>query len=100
MSERSDHIERALRERLGAVHVSVEDESHLHAGHAGARGGGGHFRAVVVCSEFDGLSSVQRQRRVYGALAEEMGSAIHALSLRTLTPEQWSASRAGSDESG
>lgn len=84
-------IERRLREELDAEHVTVVDESHLHAGHAGAREGGGHFRALVVSERFAGKSPVERQRLVYAALAEEMGREIHALSMQTLTPEQWRA---------
>ena len=65
------------------------DESHLHVGHAGAAGGAGHFRAVVVSPAFEGKSLVERQRLVYDALAEMMGPEIHALAVQTLTPEQW-----------
>ena len=92
MSEdRRSRIEAALRDRLLAIHVEVIDESHLHAGHAGAREGGGHFRAVVVSSRFEGKSPVERQRLVYSALDDEMGTEIHALSMKTLTPAQWTA---------
>ena len=88
-SERRSHIEAALRERLTASHVEVEDESHLHAGHAGARSGGGHFRALIVCEGFRGKGTLERQRLVYAALADEMKSDIHALSMRTLAPDEW-----------
>jgi len=94
MSEPSDRrcrIEAELRERLAAIHVEVIDESHLHVGHVGAREGGGHFRAVVVSARFEGESPVQRQRLVYGALEEVMGNEIHALSIKTLTPAEWTA---------
>jgi BolA protein len=91
-TDRRARIETALRERLGALHVEVIDESQLHAGHAGARGAGGHFRAVVVSMQFEGKTPVERQRIVYDALAREMGSEIHALSMRTLTPAEWTAS--------
>lgn len=91
MSERSEKLEAALRERLNAVHVEVEDESHLHAGHAGAREGGGHFRALVVSERFEGKTRVQAQRIVFDAVATEMNEWIHALSLRTLTPTEWDA---------
>ncbi len=94
MSEPSDRcarIEAELRERLAAVHVAVIDESHLHAGHAGARDGGGHFRAIVVSMRFEGKAPVQRQRLVYDALESVMGSEIHALSMKTLTPAEWTA---------
>jgi BolA protein len=91
--ERRARIERELRERLAAVHVDVMDESHLHAGHIGARDGGGHFRAVVVSTRFEGRTPVQRQRLVYEALEDAMGGEIHALSMRTLTPAQWTGSK-------
>ena len=90
MSERRDRIEAALRERLEAVHVEVIDDSHLHAGHAGAASGGGHFRALIVSPRFEGLSRVSAQRVVYDALADEMRGEIHALSMKTLTPAEWS----------
>src|SRR5262245_44970546 len=91
--DRRSHIEARLRAELAASHVEVADESHLHAGHAGAASGGGHFRATVVSDRFAGLSRVARQRLVYGALAAEMTSEIHALAMQTYTPEEW-ASRA------
>ena len=88
-AERRERIESKLRERLEAAHVEVIDESHLHAGHAGAASGGGHFRATIVSELFEGLSAVAAQRLVYQALAEEMGSEIHALAMKTLTPAKW-----------
>ena len=91
LSDRRARIEAELRERLSAVHVEVVDESHLHAGHAGARDGGGHFRAVVVSMQFEGKALVQRQRLVYDALESAMGNEIHALSMKTMTPEEWTA---------
>ena len=91
--DRRARIERKLRDRLAALHVEVVDESHLHAGHAGAASGAGHFRALVVSPRFAGLSLVAAQRLVYEALADEMESAIHALSVKTLTPERWDGNR-------
>lgn len=91
--DRRERIERKLRERLDASHVEVLDESHLHAGHAGAASGAGHFRATIVSQHFEGLSRVASQRRVYEALAEEMGPEIHALAMRTFTPETWAEER-------
>ena len=90
-SDRRSRIEALLREQLAAEHVEVVDESHLHAGHAGAAGGAGHFRAVVVSPRFEGRSLVERQRLVYGALSELLAAEIHALAMRTLTPAQWQA---------
>jgi len=91
--DRRRQIESRLREALEAEHVTVVDESHLHVGHVGAREGGGHFRALVVSSRFEGKNAVERQRLVYAALAEEMGREIHALSMQTLTPTQWQDQR-------
>jgi BolA protein len=93
--DRRTRIETKLRESFAAPYVLVVDESHQHAGHVGAREGGGHFRAVVVSERFAGKPPVERQRLVYAALAEEMGSDIHALSMQTLTPEQWAEQRPG-----
>lgn len=87
-----ERIEARLRESLAALHVEVVDESHLHAGHAGAKSGGGHFRALIVSDRFAGLSRVKAQQLVYGALGSWMGKEIHALSIQTLTPDQWKAS--------
>ena len=87
--DRRSRIDAALREHLAATHVQVIDESHLHVGHAGAASGGGHYRAVIVADAFEGKTSVERQRMVYAALAGQMETEIHALSMQTLTPEQW-----------
>ena len=82
-------IEARLREALEAVHVEVVDESHLHAGHAGAKSGGGHYRALIVSERFAGLSRVKAQQLVYAAMGIWMGREIHALSMQTRTPDQW-----------
>ena len=80
-SLRVRRIEALLRERLGATRVEVVDDSHRHRGHAGAAGGAGHFRVTVASSRFAGLSRIEAQRLVYGALDEMMPDEIHALSL-------------------
>ena len=87
--DRRERIEAVLRRELAAERVEVVDESHQHAGHAGARGGGGHFRALVVSARFEGLGALARQRLVYAALAAEMQGEIHALSMQTQTPAEW-----------
>lgn len=91
MTARSDRIAERLREELGAVHVDVVDESHLHVGHAGAASGGGHFRATIVSERFAGLSRLAAQRLVYQSLGELMEREIHALTIQALTPEAWKA---------
>jgi BolA protein len=86
---RAQHIEHTLRSALRAVHVEVVDDSHRHQGHPGARQGAGHFRVLVVSPEFEGLSRVDAQRLVYAQLQDVMEEDIHALQLKTMTPEVW-----------
>lgn len=89
-SSTAQAIENALRDKLGALHVEVIDQTALHDGHAGARDGGGHFQVLVVSQQFCGQSRVSAQRLVYKALGDLMTNQIHALSMRALTPEEWS----------
>ena len=83
-----ERIEDTLRRALSATEVQVIDESALHAGHAGAASGGGHYRVTVVSPLFSGKNSVQRHRLVYAALANDMQQTIHALALTTLAPHE------------
>lgn len=85
---RRDAIENLLRESLDPESLEVVDESHLHAGHEGAKSGGGHFRVTIVASCFTDLSTLARHRLVYDALGDAMGSDIHALGITALTPEE------------
>jgi BolA protein len=87
--QRTDDIRARLERELDAELVEVTDDSARHAGHAGASEGGGHYRVCVVSARFAGLSRVAAQRLVYEALGSLMRDAIHALEMRTLTPEQW-----------
>lgn len=69
--------------------LTIEDESHLHAGHAGAASsGGGHFKLSIVALEFQGLTAVARHRAVYAALNRHIPTEIHALTITALTPQQ------------
>lgn len=82
-------IEANLRKALAPVRLAIVDESHMHAGHAGARPGGeSHFRVEIVSAAFEGKSRLERQRMVYAALANELRHDIHALALSTLTPAE------------
>ena len=84
-----ERIELSLTEALSPVKLEVVDESHLHAGHGGAREGGEtHFRVRVVSESFVGKRSVQRHRMVYEALKSEIADGVHALALTTLTPAE------------
>lgn len=86
-----DTIRDKLTAAFSPAALDVEDESARHEGHAGARPGGEtHFNVRIVSAAFEGLSRVERQRRVYAALADELRVRVHALSLTTLTPaETW-----------
>jgi BolA protein len=95
---RTEAIERALKMELQATHVAIVDQSTRHQNHAGAEGGGGHFQVVVVSERFRGLSRLEAQRLVYAAVGDLMTTDIHALVMRTLTPEQWTEKAQG--ESG
>ena len=66
-------------------------ESGLACEHLDVRGDGHHFEAVIVSSEFEGLSRIRRHQRVYAVLGDRMREEIHALSMTTLTPAEWSA---------
>lgn len=82
-------IENKLNAALSPEHLEVIDNSSQHAGHAGANPNGeSHFGVVVVASTFEGQNRVQRQRMVYEVLAEEMAGKVHALELKTLTPDE------------
>jgi BolA protein len=85
---RAERIAGELRRALHTEQVELIDDSHLHAGHAGARDGRGHFRVRVVSSEFAGLRTLQRHQLVYRSLGELMQTDIHALSITALTPEE------------
>lgn len=82
-------IRAKLTAALAPERLEIIDESHRHAGHAGARPGGEtHFRVEIVSVAFEGQSRLLRQRRVHEILSDELKSNIHALSLVTLTPAE------------
>ena len=82
-------VEELIREKLATLapeSVSIENESALHAGHEGAKGGGGHYRVVVVSERFAGQPLQARHRMVYDALGPLMRNEIHALALAAYAP--------------
>lgn len=82
-----DIIRDKLTQALAPTRLAVADNSHRHAGHAGARPEGEtHFRVEIVAAAFAGRSRVERQRMVYAVLAAELADRVHALQLRTLAP--------------
>ena len=89
-SSRSERLASRLRDALAPVQLAVVDDSHLHAGHAGAADGRGHFRVNVVSERFTGLPVVRRHRLVYEAVGDMMATDIHALSIKALAPGEGS----------
>lgn len=79
---------RARLAPLAPLRIELIDDSAKHAGHAGARSGGGHYRLLIVSTQFTGKSTLARHRLVYAALGELMHSRIHALSIESLTPDE------------
>jgi BolA protein len=81
-----------IREKLttafAPTELDIEDDSAKHAGHAGARSGGGHFNVRIVSVEFSGKSLVERHRMVYAAMGDAMQSDIHALSIQAKSPDE------------
>lgn len=88
---RVERIRAALQAAFEPQRLVIEDESHLHAGHAGAASGRGHFRVEIVSAAFEGQPPLARHRQVYAALGELMQSDIHALSVKALAPEETAA---------
>ena len=89
MTTRADRIRAALERAFPPADVRVQDDSHKHAGHAGARPEGEtHYSVRVVSPAFAGMARVARSRAAHAALEPEFGAGLHALSLRLLTPEE------------
>lgn len=90
----SDRMER-IRARLSATFEPSEcqlvDESHLHAGHAGAASGAGHYRVRLVSARFEGVNRLGRHRLVYDCLRDMMQTEIHALNITAIAPSELSA---------
>lgn len=84
---RQQAIELALVS-LSPTVLRIQDESHKHAGHAGAQDGRGHFKLLIVSEQFTGLSMLKRHQLVYQALAELLKTDIHALSIQAKTPSE------------
>lgn len=85
---RVERMQALLVETLHPLSLEVADDSHKHAGHAGARGGQGHFSVDIVSAAFAGKSPLARHRLVYAALGDMMQADIHALAIRARTPEE------------
>jgi BolA protein len=82
--QREQRIRDRLESAFSPVSLEIIDESHKHAGHAGA-GGGGHYIVQIVSDAFSGKSTIQRHRMVYEAMGDLMNTEVHALSIKAIT---------------
>jgi BolA protein len=84
-----DVIIQKLREAFSPESLNVQDESHLHEGHAGHRSGGEtHFRVYIVSQAFEGKSRIERHRMINAALAQELAGSVHALAIHAQAPRE------------
>jgi BolA protein len=86
--DRPELIRKVLEAQFAPTELLVKDQSHLHAGHEGARDGRGHFDVTVVSTAFEGHSRIQRHRMVYDALDSLLTTDIHALRIKAYTPSE------------
>lgn len=89
MSEdRQALIRKELERQFQPTELLIKDQSHLHAGHAGARDGKGHFDVTIVSPAFSGVNRLQRHRMVYDALSKLIETDIHALRIKAFAPSE------------
>ena len=85
---REKKIRELLEQSLQPQFLEITDDSHKHAGHAGAKSGAGHFNIMIIGDVFSGKNRIQRHRLIYDALNEMMNSDIHALSIQAYDSEE------------
>lgn len=83
-----DELRARLQDSFPGALIELTDDSHLHAGHAGAQGGAGHYSVRMVSDRFVGVARLGRHRLVYHPIAEWMPHRVHALSITALTPDE------------
>lgn len=88
MDDRPRQIEALLTAALSPARLLIKDQSHLHAGHAGAKDGRGHFDVTIVAEQFSGVSRLTRHKMVYAALGKLMETDIHAIRITALAPSE------------
>lgn len=89
MNDRINRMRTALESALTPEFIEIEDESHLHHGHAGARDGRGHFALTLVSTSFDQKAAIARHRMVYQALGDMMQTDIHALRMNLYSSDEF-----------
>lgn len=88
MTDRIEQIRSRLLATFAPLQCQLTDDSHLHAGHAGAASGAGHYTVRLVSERFNGLNRLARHRLVYDCLRDMMHSDIHALNIIALAPSE------------
>jgi len=87
-AERVEKIRQLLEEAFAPESLDVDDDSHMHAGHEGAKGGLGHFSVSIVSEHFNGMRVLARHRAVYDALGDMMQTDIHALAIDAVASDE------------
>ena len=85
---RIERMRELLEQSFHPVSLEIEDQSHLHAGHAGAKDGRGHFRVSIVSAAFEGMNPIARHRAIYDVMGDLMKTDIHALSIDALASSE------------
>lgn len=88
MNDRMERIRNRLDATFAPLDCQLTDESHMHAGHAGAASGAGHYHLRLVSGHFEGVNRVARHRLVYDSLRDMMHSDIHALTIIAIAPSE------------
>jgi len=88
MSDRVSMLRERLAAALQPTRLDIIDQSAAHAGHEGAKSGGGHYVVTIVSAAFADLPLIKRHRLVYGAVGDAMKDEIHALSIRAYAPDE------------
>ena len=91
MSNRAQRIQNLLSENLQPVHMEIENESHMHSVPPNSET---HFKVLVVAQVFEGLSRIDRQRKINDLLKTELQTGLHALTQRLLSPSEWEKQKA------
>ena len=88
-AERVEKIRHLLEDAFAPESLDVDDDSHMHAGHEGAKGGLGHFSVSIVSEKFNGMRVLARHRAVYDALGDMMQTDIHALAIDAVASDEF-----------
>lgn len=86
-----DEIKNRIASKIQDCKIEIIDESHLHAGHKNNVHGSAHFKAVIISEHFENLNLIERHKKIYAILGKDMGTTIHAFSMKTFTPDEYNS---------